>query len=119
MCEQVQRLDDDVHRERGIEAEGFVADYFYAVCHLFGEVVGNERYEVVGTHKDGDVALSDSLVDEFADDADQIVERLLPVVLGRQQSDADESIVGPRVGHLLRHFLIGACQLLGFGHVVQ
>ena len=118
MGQQVQGLDNQIDGDGGIKSESLVADNS-DVGMPVGEIVCDKRYVLVGTHENGHVLKACSLFAEGPDGCGYPVQRLLFVVLGRQQADRDKASWRMVVRRLLDDVLISVTKLFGvFGRLL-
>ena len=83
MRQQVEGLDEQTDRHRGIQTEGLVADDAY-VGQLLVEIGSDEGYMLVGANEDGDIVEGSTLLLKLSNDAGNGIQRLFLIAVRGQ-----------------------------------
>ena len=83
MRQQMEGLDEQTDRHRGIQAEGLVADDAY-IGQLLVEIGGDKGNMLVGANKDGDVMERSTLLLKLSDGVGNGIQRLFLIAVRGQ-----------------------------------
>ena len=114
--EEPHGADEQTDGVGGVETEGLVGDDGH-LGHLLHEILGDEGDDAIGAHEDGYLLQGGTGGQEFADGRRQVLEDLRLVVVGREEVDADEALVGAVCRDLLDDVGVGPFELGGLGLV--